>query len=110
MMSPKAEPITLNGGGVGVGDDGGGADARPQGQDASLVPRQKINNRNRRFRRRFQHKVVANDADLDAGGGQEPSGRGLALEHARRRRTTACFPSASPICVPKMAVFFKPLI
>ena len=76
----------------------GGADAGlHHDQDASLVLHQKINNRNRRLSRGFQHKVVATDADLDAGGApvKEPSERGLALEHAKRR-ITACFPSASP--------------
>ena len=67
-------------------------------------------NRNRRLRRRFQNKIVAIDADPDAGGapGPEPSERGLARERARRCRITACFPCASPkrkkMAVPRLSI------
>jgi len=58
----------------------GAADVGPQhGQDASLVLCQKINNRNRLLRRRFQHKVVAIDAGLDARGAAARSPASAAL-------------------------------
>jgi hypothetical protein len=57
-------------------------------QDASLVVHEKINNRNRRLRRRFQSKVIAIDGDLHAGGAR--------AKQARRFAHAVALPRASP--------------
>jgi len=44
-----------------------------------LVVRHNTNNPNRRLRRRFQHNVIAIDADLDAGGAPANSAASAAL-------------------------------
>jgi hypothetical protein len=60
-----------------------------------LVLRQKLNNRNRRLRCEFQHKIVAIDADLDAG--RAPAGSPASAALRLSTPDAAASPRASPM-------------